>query len=285
METYRDFLFDKICANIVNVPEKAAYRINSQDTTFAEMDRMASSIATAIVAALPADAMERERPVRVGIHLPRSAHFISCIWACVKLGCSYVPIDMAIPQKRFDFVVEDSEIDFLIDAENLQSMIETVARPDIPCFHKEMSEAYLIYTSGTTGAPKGVSQTYRTIYNYMQRAVQPDDFHVTSDSRVLQFASINFDVSVMEIFVSLYAGCTAVVAQTAEKQDVQKLYQLLKREKVTFCYLPPSLLAMFPDYNLPSLATLSAGGEAIPHSLVKKIVGNYPFRFVNGFHP
>lgn len=285
MKLYYDLLVQKIAANIAQTPNKTAYRINGQATTFAEMEQMASSIATAIVQALPDDAETRERPVRVGILLPRDTHFISCIWACVKLGCAYVPIDIATPHERLNFILGDSELDFLINAGNLLQLIETPAQATLPCLHKEMSEAYLIYTSGTTGNPKGVSQTYRTITNYMQRATQPEDFHVTDHSIVLQFASINFDVSVMEIFVSLYAGATCVIAQVDDKHDVKKLYHLLKSEKVTFCYLPPSLLAMFPDFNLPDLETLSAGGEAIPHSLIQKIVGHYPFRFVNGYGP
>lgn len=285
MKSYYDSLVRKIATNIAQTPDKTAYRINRQATTFAEMDQMASSIATAIVKALPTDAETRERPIRIGILLPRDTHFISCIWACVKLGCAYVPIDIATPHERLNFILGDSEMDFLINVGNLPDLIKTPARTTLPCFHKEMSEAYLIYTSGTTGNPKGVSQTYRTITNYMQRAVQPDDFHVTDHSIVLQFASINFDVSVMEIFVSLYAGATCVIAQVDDKHDVKKLYHLLKSEKVTFCYLPPSLLAMFPDFNLPDLETLSAGGEAIPHSLIQKIVGHYPFRFVNGYGP
>ena len=285
MKSYYDSLVRKIATNIAQTPDKTAYRINRQATTFAEMDQMASSIATAIVKALPTDAETRERPIRIGILLPRDTHFISCIWACVKLGCAYVPIDIATPHERLNFILGDSEMDFLINAGNLPDLIKTPARTTLPCFHKEMSEAYLIYTSGTTGNPKGVSQTYRTITNYMQRAVQPDDFHVTDHSIVLQFASINFDVSVMEIFVSLYAGATCVIALVDDKHDVKKLYHLLKSEKVTFCYLPPSLLAMFPDFNLPDLETLSAGGEAIPHSLIQKIVGHYPFRFVNGYGP
>lgn len=285
MKSYYDLLVQKIAANIAQTPDKTAYRINGKATTFAEMDQMASSIATAIVKALPVDAETRERPVRVGILLPRDTHFISCIWACVKLGCAYVPIDIATPHERLNFILGDSELDFLINAGNLPQLIETSAQATLPCLHKEMSEAYLIYTSGTTGNPKGVSQTYRTITNYMLRAVQPDDFHVTDHSIVLQFASINFDVSVMEIFVSLYAGATCIIAQVDDKHDVKKLYHLLKSEKVTFCYLPPSLLAMFPDFNLPNMETLSAGGEAIPHSLIQKIVGHYPFRFVNGYGP
>ena len=285
MKSYYDLLVQKIAANIAQTPDKTAYRINGKATTFAEMDQMASSIATAIVKALPVDAETRERPVRVGILLPRDTHFISCIWACVKLGCAYVPIDIATPHERLNFILGDSELDFLINAGNLPQLIETSAQATLPCLHKEMSEAYLIYTSGTTGNPKGVSQTYRTITNYMLRAVQPDDFHVTDHSIVLQFASINFDVSVMEIFVSLYAGATCIIAQVDDKHDVKKLYHLLKSEKVTFCYLPPSLLAMFPDFNLPYMETLSAGGEAIPHSLIQKIVGHYPFRFVNGYGP
>lgn len=285
MKSYYDLLVQKIAANIAQTPDKTAYRINGKATTFAEMDQMASSIATAIVKALPVDAETRERPVRVGILLPRDTHFISCIWACVKLGCAYVPIDIATPHERLNFILGDSELDFLINAGNLPQLIETSAQATLPCLHKEMPEAYLIYTSGTTGNPKGVSQTYRTITNYMLRAVQPDDFHVTDHSIVLQFASINFDVSVMEIFVSLYAGATCIIAQVDDKHDVKKLYHLLKSEKVTFCYLPPSLLAMFPDFNLPNMETLSAGGEAIPHSLIQKIVGHYPFRFVNGYGP
>ncbi len=285
MHTYHELLLHKIASNIAQTPHKVAYRIQQQATTFIEMDQMASCIATAIIKALPNDAETRERPVRIGILLPRDTHFIACIWACVKLGCSYVPIDIATPHERLNFILGDSELDFLINAGNLPELIKTPAQAELPCLHKEMSEAYLIYTSGTTGTPKGVSQTYRTIYNYMERAVQPDDFHVTDHSIVLQFASINFDVSVMEIFVSLYTGATCVIAQMEDKHDVKKLYQLLKSEKVTFCYLPPSLLAMFPDFNLPDMETLSAGGEAVPHSLIKKIVGNYPFRFVNGYGP
>ena len=246
---------------------------------------MACSIATAIAEALPPGAVERDTPVRVGILLPRDTHFIACILACVKLGCSYVPIDVSTPQERLSFILKDSELDFLIEKGNLPHLIATAPQAELPALHKDLSEAYLIYTSGTTGTPKGVSQTYRTIYNYMQRAVQPQDFHVTSHSVMLQFASINFDVSVMEIFLALYAGCTNIIAQDADRYDVKKLYQLLLREEVTFCYLPPSLLSMFPDFNFPSMQTLSAGGEALPHSLIKKIVGHYPFRFVNGYGP
>lgn len=283
--THYELLVQKIASNVAQTPDKTAYRFNGQPTTFAEMDQMATSIASAIAKTLPADAESRERPVRIGILLPRDTHFIACIWACVKLGCAYVPIDIATPHERQNFIFRDSEMDFLINAGNLPELMQTAPEKTLPCYQKKVSEAYLIYTSGTTGTPKGVSQTYRTILNYMQRAVQPDDFHVTDRSIVLQFASINFDVSVMEIFVSLYAGATCVIAQTEDKHDVKKLYQLIQTEKITFCYLPPSLLAMFPDFNFPSLETLSAGGEAIPHSLITKIVGHYPFRFINGYGP
>ena len=282
---YYKLLSQQIHTNIAKHPQKVAYSIHGQTTTFAEMDHMATSIATAIVKELPSDAIDRERPVRIGILLPRDSHFIACILACVKLGCSYVPIDIATPPERLNFILEDSQLDFLINTGNLPKLMKTSPEDCLPCLHKSLSEAYLIYTSGTTGKPKGVSQTYLTIYNYMLRATQPEDFHVTPNSIVLQFASINFDVSVMEIFVSLFAGATCIIAQVEDKQDVKKLYQLLLRENVTFCYLPPSLLAMFPDYNFPAMETLSAGGEAIPHSLVAKIAGHYPFRFVNGYGP
>lgn len=125
---YYKLLSQQIHTNIAKHPQKIAYSIHGQTTTFAEMDHMATSIATAIVKELPSDAIDRERPVRIGILLPRDSHFIACILACVKLGCSYVPIDIATPPERLNFILEDSQLDFLINAGNLPKLMQTPLR-------------------------------------------------------------------------------------------------------------------------------------------------------------
>ena len=289
MEKYHGLLVGKINDNIASHADKTAYTIGEEQITYSQMDRMARSIATGIVKALETGDSSRSRgddkPVRIGICLPRNEHFVPCILAAVKLGCSYVPIDVATPELRKQFICEDSQLDFLITTNNLPQLLQTEPADQLPDYGKPMSEAYLIYTSGTTGNPKGVSQPYRTLYSYMLTVSLPDNFNISENSIILQFASVNFDVSVLEIFASLFCGATLVIAQEEDRHNAVRLHDMMIRTHITYCFLPPSLMAIFPDFNFPDMDTLSAGGEAIPHSLTQKIAGKQPYRFVNGYGP
>jgi len=285
MKRYHELLNSKITENIVRYADKVAYITGDKKVTYAQMNSMAESIASGIVKTLSPEAIRADKPVRIGIFLPRHEHFVPCILAAVKLGCSYVPIDVATPEKRKQFICEDAQIDILITTENLQQLLQTEPVSQLPNYDKSMSEAYLIYTSGTTGNPKGVSQSYRTLYSYMLTVSLPDNFNISEKSIILQFASVNFDVSVLEIFASLFCGATLVIAQEEERHDAIMLHDMMIRNHITYCFLPPSLMAIFPDFNFPDMDTLSAGGEAIPHSLTQKIAGKQPYRFVNGYGP
>ena len=285
MLKYHELLNAKIAENIQTYANKVAYTIGNKEITYTEMDQMANSIASGVIKQLTPSSIQSDKPIRIGICLPRHDHFVPCILAAIKLGCSYVPIDVATPEKRKQFISDDAQLDYLITTDNLQQLLSTEPVSQLPCYHKAMSEAYMIYTSGTTGNPKGVSQPYRTLYSYMLTVSLPDNFNISDKSVILQFASINFDVSVLEIFASLFYGATLVIAQDEERHNAIQLHDMMKRRHITYCFLPPSLMAIFPDFIFPDMDTLSAGGEAIPHSLTQKIAGKQPYRFVNGYGP
>lgn len=284
MEKYHQLLLETVEGNIRRFDDKTAYSIGDEQVSYAQMNDMAESIAAYIAANLPASD-NPDRPVRIGINLPRNGHFVPCMVATLKLGCAYVPIDPVTPAERKAYICEDSQLDLLITPDNLPQMLSTPHADTLPIYERPISEAYLIYTSGTTGKPKGVSQPYRSLYNYLQSVSLPDNFNISDKSTILQFASINFDFSILEIYSSLYCGATLVIAQNEDRYNAKRLHDLMVNAHITYCMLPPTLLSLFPDFNFPEMDTLSVGGEAVPHSLTQKMGGKYQYRFVNGYGP
>ena len=275
MDLYFEKLTDRLRTVIEKYQDKTAYSIGNKEVTYAQMDKMANHIASGLAAKIDPQAGDPEVPVRIGIYLGRNQHYLPCMLASIKLGCSYVPIDVENPLERRDFICKDAGVSYLITADNIDELLSSPLTEPLPLLKRGFSEVYMIYTSGTTGQPKG----------YCQTVCHPENFQISDQSVILQFASISFDASVLEIYSSLFYGGTLVIAQNEERHNAMLLHNLIQEKGITFTFLPPSLLAIFPDYDFPAMQTLSAGGEAIPHSLTSKIAGKYPYRFVNGYGP
>ena len=96
--------------------------------------------------------------------------------------------------------------------------------------------AYVIYTSGSTGTPKGVLIEHRALGNYVQGAIE--NFGLTPDDRMLQFASLNFDTAAEEIYPTLVAGATLVLRTGATLDSVEGFFERCRRESITVLDLP-----------------------------------------------
>ena len=138
---------------------------------------------------------------------------LTSILGVLKTSSTYVPLDPAYPAERVASMVEDSELVLVLSElalskrlpgthpkvvliEELERELEPEAEFN-PADSGEPDElVYIIHTSGSTGRPKGIGLPHLCLDNLLQWHVSRGALH----PRVLQFASLSFDVSFYEIF-------------------------------------------------------------------------------------
>lgn len=242
----------------------------------------------------------------VGVFMERSLEMIVAVLGVLKAGGAYVPLDPAYPDERLAFMIDDTRMPVLltnrlsIEDRNLWATTSDASvQPQIVSLKRDWANiaaepatnppslgsldslAYVIYTSGSTGRPKGVLLQHDGLLNLVLGQIAA--FELSSDSHVLQFASLSFDASVSEIFTTLVAGGTLYLAQRDTLISPPDLLKLLRREAITMMTLPPSLLAMLPDEDLPALRTVVSAGESCPWEVALRwAMGR---RFMNAYGP
>jgi amino acid adenylation domain-containing protein len=109
---------------------------------------------------------------------------------------------------------------------------------------------YLISTSGSTGVPKSVMLEHRNLINLLQYQFNKTD--IDFSSRVLQFASIGFDVSAQEMFSTLLGGGQLYLVTDDMKTDIQRLFDWIEANSIEIFFLPPAFLKLVfnePEYT------------------------------------
>jgi len=122
--------------------------------------------------------------------------------------------------------------------------------------------AYVIYTSGSTGKPKGVMIEHRGVVNLVHAHTKFCGIH--QDSRILQFASLNFDASLWEITLPLSCGASLHLLADSIRQDRDKVWEYMAKHSITHAGPTPLFLQDGKNFpaHVPQLM-LVIGGEAL----------------------
>ncbi len=221
--------------------------------------------------------------VLVGVCVERSVEMIVALLGVLKAGGAFVPIDPSYPQERIEFMIVDAGLMIVLtEGAALWTQIEKFSEQN-PETHVELDNlAYAIYTSGSTGRPKGVLLHHRGLTNLA--LAQAEAFAVSQDSRVLQFASFSFDATVSEIFKTFLSGATLVISTAESLMPVTPLLNVLREQRITTVTLPPTVLAILPNNDLPDLRTVISAGEACSAELAASWSANGR-RFLNAYGP
>ncbi|MEI6340191.1 MAG: amino acid adenylation domain-containing protein, partial [Verrucomicrobiota bacterium] len=216
----------------------------------------------------------------VAVCLERSVEMVVGILGILKAGGAYVPLDPAYPNERLAFILEDSGAPILLTQRcilaNLPPHVAEIVCLDAPFSDEEKTNppggatpenlAYVIYTSGSTGRPKGVAIEHRSTVALIQWA--RGFFTPAELGGVLFSTSVCFDLSVFELFVTLCAGGTVVVAENA-----LALPTLNAASEVTLINTVPSVMAELVRLNAvpASVRVVNLAGEPLARALVRQI--------------
>lgn len=219
----------------------------------------------------------------IGIKLERSEKMIVSIFAILKSGGAYVPIDPGYPQERIEYIEKDSKSKFVIDEQELELFYkqqDQYSKVNPEKINSPENLAYVIYTSGTTGNPKGTLLEHKNVVRLFFTDKPLFDF----DEKDVwtMFHSYAFDFSVWEINGALLFGGKLVVVPKIIAQNTPAFLELLYDQSVTVLNQTPSSFYNLIQYEKTEakkdykLRYVIFGGEALNPSLLQDWHKKYP---------
>ncbi|MEL7408344.1 MAG: amino acid adenylation domain-containing protein, partial [Cyanobacteria bacterium J06558_2] len=268
-------IIELFTAQVAKTPQGIAIIHKANELTYQELDEQSNELAQYL------QSLGVKPEIRVGICLERSLNMIVAMFAILKAGGCYVPLDPNYPQARLDYIVEDSQIQILITQTqhqtkfpnnnltliNLDSSLPHYSpTPLLPHSPKPDNLAYIIYTSGSTGKPKGVAIAHKNalqLLHWAKTVFTPEEL-----GGVLAATSICFDLSVFEIFVPLSWGGKVILAKNS-----LELPNLANKEQVRLINTVPSAIsALLYSNAIPeSVITVNLAGESLKTELVTRL--------------
>ncbi|WP_245716671.1 non-ribosomal peptide synthetase [Nocardia mikamii] len=280
-------LFD---AQLARTPQAPAVYFGDTVLTYRELDRRSRDLARE----LTARGIGPESLVAVAMR--RSIELVVGIYAVLRAGAGYVPVDPDHPAERNDFVLANTRPSCVLTTAregfvtaSEVPVVDVTAPRDaglsaavrLPRIHPD-AVAYVMHTSGSTGRPKGVVITHRQMANQFRWA-QRTYPHRTGDV-VLHKTPITFDISTWELFWPLHTGAAIAVAEPDGHRDPTYLSRLIDARSVSTVHFVPSMLDAFLDpegnpavsQGYPSLRRVFAAGEALSADTARQFAATLP---------
>ena len=261
---------------------------------------------------------------RVGICLRKSADTVAVIYGILKAGAAYVPVDSTAPPARDAYIMHNCAVKavvietrladkFRAEYEKLGTAPEflllegvgggTTLRkalddadekeraPQIATVSTAPSDlAYILYTSGSTGKPKGVMLSHENAVSFVDWCSEV--FEPQPTDRFSSHAPFHFDLSILDIHVSLKHGATLIIVGEDIGKDPQRLAPLIADQKISIWYSAPSILAMLAQFgnldtrDYSSIRLMLFAGEVFPVKHLRSLYNLVPKpRYYNLYGP
>lgn len=276
-------LFELFDGCVRRFPERVAVRFADESVSYAQLHARVESMAVRL----------RELGVEPGepvaLMTPRSVEMVVGIFAILRLGATYVPIDQENPPARVQSILRDSGAQVCLTMAMIRTRADVNANADtapLPPVGPPVAPAYIMFTSGSTGVPKGIAVAHHSV---TRTVVGSDYVTVGPEDNVLQLLNYAFDGSVFDIFGALLNGATLVVTEQDDITDPERLAAVIDTAGVSIALMTTALFNAYVDHDPAMFAPLRKvlfGGEraSVPH--VKKALAHLgPGKLVNVYGP
>ncbi|WP_328590656.1 non-ribosomal peptide synthetase, partial [Rhodococcus xishaensis] len=293
-------LLDGFADQVARTPDAPAVVFEDQSLTYAQFDARVNRVARLLIDA----GVGPESLVAVGMR--RSVEMMVGIYAVLRAGGGYVPIDPDQPRERNDHVLEAAAPVCVLTTAADRGVLpvgvelvevdgvgvsgyssEPVAGSELRGRVRPDNVAYVLFTSGSTGRPKGVAVSHRAIVNQLSWMIS--EYAFTDSDAVVQKTPITFDASVLELFGPLAVGARLVIARPDGHRDPEYLLSLIAAEGVTAAVFVPSMLGTVladPEVRIPdSVRLVYVGGEDLPVELFGRLAAKSEARLENMYGP
>ncbi|KAJ6112792.1 hypothetical protein N7512_008116 [Penicillium capsulatum] len=226
----------------------------------------------------------------------KSAWAVVAQLAVLKAGGAFVSIDPSHPDSRLQMLIDEIGADLVLCSSSLHQKMSKLCKkafavcqtaisqlPDSPLAlpgvrPTPFTAAYAIFTSGTTGKPKA------TVVEHMALSTtaiaMTEALHMNSGTRALQFSNYTFDVSVLEIMMTLMTG--GCVCVPSEEERMNNLGGAIRRMEANYMASPPAIVNTLEPKTVPTLKTIITGGEKMPANHIDRWADRF---VINAYGP
>ncbi|HWT26002.1 MAG TPA: amino acid adenylation domain-containing protein [Solirubrobacteraceae bacterium] len=260
-----------VAAAAASVPDRAAVVDGHRVLTYAELEERVGRLAGLLAG------HGVVRGDRVALYLDKSAESLVGLYAALRAGAAYVPLDPDAPPARLAAVARDCEPKVLLTGAEKAGRWDEVAGASpalaavvvlngdddgelpeaaagVPVLRAATTSApagpppdgdpgdlaYLLYTSGSTGTPKGIALSHRNGFAFVDWAVA--EFGVSGEDRLSSHAPLHFDLSTFDVFAAARAAATVVLVPPSASVFPVVLARFVAEQAISVWYSVPSVL-------------------------------------------